>query len=871
MGILAHIADMLARRRDARNVPFALLFKKFKGILARNNRILELMADMGDKLGGEYVFDRQYIIDACKQLDDNVFKLISDMSVLTRSKSADLFQAFERIQRRMGEELTGRRDFSGRRLTLSLRDIGMEAEDEVGGKMSQLGDLSNRLNLPTPDGFAITTAAFFAFMSAEGLLELAEQGIRDWDGTDQSLHALSDLMHERIMDAPLPLGLVAQIDIMLGSLSAGRKGPLRLALRSSAWGEDGDSSFAGQYATELNVPPGMVVEAYKTVIASAYSIEAWRYRIDRGYQENEVAMAVGCQIMADSHASGVLYTCAHTPDNVCEALVVSAAWGGGAAVVSGETATDTVFLGRTPPYEIITRETAHKPRQLVPAPRGDLAWQDVPEEFQNAACLTDDQLKRLASVGMQLERYYKRPQDVEWTFDAQGRLYILQSRPLRSSGDAELSALVQDATSRAEIIFSGRGMVAQRGIAVGKVVLVDYSTDLDQFPEGGILVSKFTSPRYARVMRRARGIITDVGSPTGHMSTIAREQRVPAVVNTQIATQMLHNGDEITLDATQNIIYRGCIAELDRFERLEADMFEESYEYRLLRRLLKSVSPLNLVDPHSDNFRPRACRTYHDITRYIHEKAVEALVELSQRHQALHHAPARRLMDGPPLGLTVIDAGEGLDCKAESASVAIAEIRSAPLRAFLEGLTESGMWDTAPVPVDMGSFMSSFTRTFSASLAGPDKIGRNLAVALKDYMNVNMRLGYHFNTIDAYIGDQVNDNYIYFRFLGGVTELIRRSRRARFVAAVLDRYDFMVEVHGDLVIGRIKKLSVSRMLVRMRMLGGLVGYARQLDARLHSDEQVMEHVRAFTEAIASVAAGQTGGGGGNAATAHPCS
>lgn len=849
MRIMARIADMLAGWRSEQNVTFALLFKKFKSILERNNRILELMADMGDKLGGEYIFDSKYIEDASSQLNDQVFKLISDMSVLTQNKNTALFLAFERIQHRLQEEIAGRRHAEGGRMVLPFQDIGIEAEDEVGGKISQLGDLSNRLHLKTPNGFAITTTAFFTFMSRNGLLDLAQKGIEEWDGTDQGLHELADLMQSSIMESPLPWRLVAQIDTMVDVLSVRPKAPLRLALRSSAWGEDGDSSFAGQYGTELNVPPDKVIEAYKTVIASTYSMEAWRYRLDRGYHESEVAMAVGCQIMADSRISGVLFTCTQTSGAACESMVVSATWGGGAAVVSGETATDTIYLSRTPPYPPLTRAITHKTRRLVPASRGDLVWEDVPEQLQDIPCLTDDQLEQLARAGMSLERYYKRPQDVEWTFDARGELHILQSRPLRSGGDAGLSLTVQDATSKAEVIFAGKGLVAQRGVAVGKVVLVDHNTDLDQFPEGGILVSKFTSPRYARVMRRACGIITDVGSPTGHMATIAREQRVPALVNTEDATSLLRNGDEITLDATQNVVYRGHVAELDRFERAEPDMFEESYEYRLLRRLLKHIAPLNLVDPHSDDFKPQACKTYHDITRYIHEKAVEALVVLSQRHDALHHAPARRLKDGPPLGLTIIDAGGGTSCPPQAAALNMDEITSVPLQAFLQGMSISGMWDTAPVPVDLGSFMSSFTRTFTASMAGPDTVGRNLAVALRDYMNVNMRLGYHYNTIDAYISDQINDNYIYFRFLGGVTELVRRSRRARFVADVLDRFDFRVEVHGDLVVGRIKKLSVPRMQVRMHMLGGLVGYARQLDARMSNDELVAKHAQAFIEAI----------------------
>ena len=852
MGIMARIAGMFTGWRSSDGVTFSLLFKKFKSILERNNRILELMADMGDKLGGEYIFDSKYIEDACSQLDDQVFKLVSDMSVLSQSKNTALFLAFERVQHRLQEEMAGRRHVEGGPLVLAFKNIGIESEDEVGGKISQLGDLANRLHLQTPNGFAITTTAFFLFMARNGLLELAQTGLDGWDGTDQGLHELSDLMQARIMDSPLPWRLVAQIDAMVDVLSAGGHTPLRLALRSSAWGEDGDSSFAGQYATELNIPPARVVEAYKTVIASTYSIEAWRYRIDRGYHENEVAMAVGCQIMAESRVSGVLFTCTQNSGSACEAMVVSAAWGGGAAVVAGETATDTFFLSRTPPYRQIAGSIARKTRMLTAAPRGDLAWQEVAEPLQDIPCLSDDQLAELARVGMSLERYYKRPQDVEWTFDGQGGLHILQSRPLRTGGDTGLSVPVQAATSKAEVIFAGKGLVAQRGVAMGKVVLVDHNTDLDQFPDGGILVSKYTSPRYARVMRRACGIITDVGSPTGHMATIAREQRVPALVNTEDATALLRNGDEITLDATQNVVYRGRIAELDRFERAEPDMFEESYEYRLLRRLLKHIVPLNLVDPHADDFKPQACRTYHDITRYIHEKAVETLVALSQRNDALHHAPARRLVDGPPLGLTVIDAGGGASCDPRATTLSMNEITSVPLLAFLQGMTLSGMWDTSPVAVDIGSFMSSFTRTFTTSQAGPDKVGRNLAVALRDYMNVNMRLGYHYNTIDAYVSDQINDNYIYFRFLGGVTELVRRSRRARFVAEVLDRFDFRIEVHGDLVVGRIKKLSAARMLVRMHMLGGLVGYARQLDARMSSDEQIAAHAQAFMKAIKSI-------------------
>ena len=88
------------------------------------------------------------------------------------------------------------------------------------------------------------------------------------------------------------------------------------------------------------------------------------------------------------------------------------------------------------------------------------------------------------------------------------------------------------------------------------------------------------------------------------------------------------------------------------------------------------------------------------------------------------------------------------------------------------------------------------------------------------------------------ISDEVNDNYAYFRFLGGVTDLQRRSRRARLLAELLEAHDFRVDVRGDLVVGRIKKLDAARMVGKMRTLGSLVSFTRQLDVKMVSDAEV---------------------------------
>ncbi|GKT07676.1 PEP/pyruvate-binding domain-containing protein [Desulforhabdus sp. TSK] len=832
-------------------VPFTVLFKKFRSILVKNNRILELMADMGDKLGGEYVFDRQYIVEACDRLNDLVFKMISDLCILNQQENVDLFIAFERIQHEIQEELEGRHAFPVTKQTILLEDLEADSNDLVGNKFATLGKIKNILDLQTPDGFVITTKAFFDFMEYNGLTKYIEATLPPREHLDDDfLEKLSHEVRERILKGKIPRTLAAHVTAATDILSVKYpKSRLRFAVRSSAWGEDGEYSFAGQYESVLNVPSKSILEAYKRVLASAYSMEAWHYRMQRGYHEHELAMAVGCQLMVDAEVSGAMYTYAPlSTEN--EQMLISAAWGLGPSVVQGMAESDTIFIDRTPPYRFQSMDVASKEMMLIPKADSGTEWTQVPEALRNAPSLNAEQMEKLAQAALVIEKYQKRPQDVEWAFDKDGKLFILQSRPLNiRPKEPEKMLQYVDSAGNDQVIFAGKGVVVQHGIAMGKAFVVQNEEDLQVFPHGSILVSRYTSPRYSRIMQRAQGIITDIGSATGHMSTLAREHRVPTIVDTGIATQVLSTGDEITLDATRNTVYRGIIKELGRFELAGEDVFEDSYEYRLLRRILKKINPLNLVDPHSQDFKPSRCITYHDITRYIHEVAVEKLINLSEKYQQYHNTTPKKLDLSIPLGLVVIDVDKGTNVAPQAKRMARENILSLPLKALIQGLIESGMWETQPVTVDLGSFMSSFTKPATSTLAHLHQQGRNLAVISKEYMNLSLKLGYHYNLLDAYIGDVVNNNYIYFRFLGGVTDLLRRSRRAKFIGDVLEKFDFLVEVHGDLVVAKIKKSSRERMIENMKMLGGLIGYTRQLDVRLTNEHQVSWCVEDFLRRI----------------------
>lgn len=209
--------------------------------------------------------------------------------------------------------------------------------------------------------------------------------------------------------------------------------------------------------------------------------------------------------------------------------------------------------------------------------------------------------------------------------------------------------------------------------------------------------------------------------------------------------------------------------------------------------------------------------------------------------------PSKRLDAGLPLNLLVIDIGGGLDAAPGTMDVGLEEVTSQPTRSFLEGMAEPGMWGTEPMPVDFGSFMSSVTRTFASYMTAPQVVGQNLAVVSKDYLNLNMRLGYHFNIVDTYISDDINANYAYFRFHGGVTDILHRVRRAKFLADVLAHHDFLVEVRGDLVVARIKKLPKTEMLEKIRLLGRLVSFSRQLDLKMQNDDAIDQYSQSFLE------------------------
>ncbi len=838
----------LARRRQGVDLKqFTEFFQRFQQILAGNNRVLELISELDDKLSGEYIFDINYLLHTTERLSEQVCLIISHLNAIAQNRYSELFSRQATIQEELENIINGRAVWAGDEYIIDYDKIDSDLTEIVGGKNAVLGEIRNHLNMTTPDGFVLTTAAYRRFMEYNDLWKKIRRiyelhGAEDGDSAQEYDRAIDALFGE----ARIPPDVAKPVGRRLNALRKRRKTEAKWAVRSSACGEDVQGqSYAGQFQSFLNCPAADVLPAYVKVIASrfrhAISVYCGRGILD----EAELPMAVGIQRTICASSAGVLYSVEPSGDRI-DCMTISAGFGLPVDAVGGRVDVDQFRVSRLDTTQIVERRTAAKTTKLRPSRDGGVESALVRGDRQRQACLTDDQVSELAKRALLLDGYFKRPVDVEWCFDSAGQLYLLQCRPLMLPRKPPARDVgLRHALAKQPIIMRGQGLVAQRGIAAGTVCQVEESDDPCEFPVGAIAVTKYTTPRLTSIIRRAAAIVTDIGSSTGHMATVAREFGIPMIVNTADATRLLSDGAEVTVDAEDNIVYHGIVKELLEYRAGAEDVFRDLKEYHILRRLLRRVSPLYLLDPNSPNFTAKECRTYHDMVHFSHEKAVQELIDLNVSSRLLRGAHSRALKLSVPLGLSVIDLGGGLAPHVGHHEIgSLDEIRSVPMKAILKGLTCPGAWSTQPTQLGFGGLVSSFTR-YTMTGQAAEYQGYNLAVISDRYANISLQLGYHFNVIESYVSDNVNDNYIYFRFVGGVTETERRHLRAILIKEILEKLYFKATVSGDLVVARLKKWEAKEVLRILEEIGRLIGFTRQLDAQMHGEESVQECFHAF--------------------------
>jgi pyruvate,water dikinase len=405
-------------------------YEAFKSLLAHDKCAHELMAELEEVYYNMDRVDFQFIADKYEHLAQSVSGIVKDLSRMSPSRYLPLKDYFKKFDSYIRFMLAPPAyDFSPP-FTTRYEEIPSDGHLLVGGKGLQLSAIKRDLQLPVPGGFSITTNAFYYFIEYNNLRKPIDEKLAGLDiNSAASLGDMSDDLVALIMNARIPPDMEKAILDAVKDCQWANVRDMRIAMRSSAVGEDGSLSFAGQYLTVLNVKEREILDAYKKVIASKYGPKALYYRINHGLSDVETPMAVLALEMIDAKASGIIYS-RDMDDLASRHLNIHSIWGLGELLVAGKVSPDIISVTKEKKPKIIAEKIGVKDKQIKFSHNGEMYAVPVRDNKKQIRSIDQASVLALAEWATELEKFYKEPQDIEWCKDHTNRLFILQSRPL---------------------------------------------------------------------------------------------------------------------------------------------------------------------------------------------------------------------------------------------------------------------------------------------------------------------------------------------------------------------------------------------------------------------------------------------------------
>lgn len=822
------------------------LFNNFRRILFLNNAVLEEMTHLERTLGGEFIFDNSFLEASVRTLASRVHHVTYNLNALTGNSYIPLYDSYQRIRTILDDILSGNTRALAAVPVLPLYQVSWELEQLVGVDLVCLAELQHHPGIQAARGFVVTSEG-----SRTLFRQMISPGAAGKDFTADDVRAGMAEQFRQLLDnrrarrfSVVVTGIDEQVDLVteiarfflipdreknrieiVADPPPFEKLPFRVLDRQDPDMDERDR-WIDQYVHSLEQIVHFLLSSdpEEEVVDVAERIVIFVRCSPVPAITGSVETRRGGRSITDS-----LTIIARTPELV--------------------DLPDTYRLRRTYPFDILQSILPPRPAGYRFAD-GRLATSHTVTQSghgceRGSALLSGKILKSLAETSMTLERVLGMPVTIEWDILEDGSCYITRLYQMQAALDQVAASELAEVEASAAILCQG-GQMVQSGVGAGRVVHVSDEMSPAEFPAGAVAVARFASPQLTPVLQRAAAVITEYGTATGHLATVARELRLPALFGVAKACSLLPSGIEVTVHAGESKVYAGVLDILLRKGTGELSFSPFDQEYRTLRRLLRFIMPLSLIDPEAANFSPEGCRTFHDIIHFCHEKAVDELAHFQERRPGLGAIRTSRMQLGVPMDIRVLDIGGGLaaDCQANPLP---ADIRSDPFAAFLEGLLQPGAWADNQPSLGFRDIVSSMPRSMGM-LTGPvDALGDNLAIVGNEYVNISLRLGYHFSVVDAHLGSDDSRNYVYFRFAGGLADPERRGRRARFIRDVLKAMDFKVSVKGDLVIGRIKSDQPRILRAALSALGALTAFSRQRDTSLYSDEDADILFRLFAE------------------------
>ncbi len=795
------------------------LFNNFRRILFLNNAVLENMAQMEQALGGEYIFDKTFLETTVRTIASHVHHVTYNLNALTGNAYIPLYDRYQDIRTILDDILSGNTRALACPPVLPLRDIGWEMEPLVGIDLVCLAELRHHPGIHGPEGFVITsegTNALAGLPTAEGseTVKISANSVRI-EMREQLENLLQNCETNKLSVVVTQVDDDAELASEVGRfviVPTGDRSVLTIieqtdnstessvsfdppAIRSE--GKRITTSTPTHLKDDLSV--NLYVRCLERIIRTLLT------RTSKTGPKDIVQYAVFVRCSPAIAGKGTVQSRTASA-NSFDVLSISS------TPAEAEHDTDTFLLHRTFPFDLIQSSITPPSAKRVVA---------------------DKELKALAETAMSLERMVGVPIALHWECSLDGTYSITRIFPLQLVLKEISGEQLAQEQKDAQVICQG-GQLVQSGVAAGCIIHVTDEMSPADFPAGAVAVARVASPQLTPILQRAAAVLTEYGSATGHLATVARELRLPAIFGVPDVLSRLPEGTEVTVDAGESTVYRGILHNLLLHGSAGMELSPTDPEYRVLRRLLRFIMPLHLVNPDSADFSPEGCRSFHDIIHFCHERAVDELAHFQERRPGLGSIRTKRMRLNVPMDIRVLDTGGGMKNDAGSESTS-SDICSEPFSIFMDGLLQPEAWTTDLPSLGLKDIISGMPRSMSLLATPAENLGENLAIVSSDYMNLSLRLGYHFSVIDAHLGSDDQRNYVYFRFAGGLADPERRARRAGFIRDVLKAMDFKVTVKGDLVIGRLKLVETGLLRSALYILGALTAFSRQRDTGLYTD------------------------------------
>lgn len=782
------------------NSPYAMseAAMQYKNVLTPYDEAMDLMAKF------ELIehTDDTVDMDAIKRLYDRlqlaVQKMIVALGDLGDQRCGDLLKIHQQFDRRTTPLFGPALSLPSHPILVSLKDIRADMAPFVGHKAAHLAAIGNTLGLPVPRGFVLTAKAFDRFMEDNELPGVIDAYLRDLtvehaERIDERCEAIRRL----ILQAPVPHDIENAIRDKLDQWCEDQGESIFTAVRSTAIGEDSEVSFAGQFATLLNVPAQSVIAAYKEVLASKYNPGAILYRLRYGMDDRSTPMAVIIMAMVSSRASGVVYT--RNPSRPEQGdLQISAIRGLGEYLMSGDTAPHVLSVCRRT-GRITTRHAAQQSHWITMRPEGGTCLEPVPHENQAHPPIDDAAARCLADWGERLEKHFGAPQDVEWAIDTAQHLYLLQSRSLGLDGPPPSEPIDVLPLERLPVLHAG-GRKACSGIVAGRIYHAG-PIHSETIPADSILVIPKAAPEYAPTVARVRGVIAAKGSAASHLASVAREFGVPMIVDTGPDDGRWIQGQWVTLYADKVTVYAGRIPTIDgNPSQRPSDPFESPVRRRL-RALSNRITHCHRPSPEEPTPRPYDVHTLHDLLRLTYRFAMETLhthrSKTGNAIQVIHWTEDNVATD--------FDIQPTIDPATPACPMG-----SAFLQALWAGLSKSPQNTTA-------------TQQFGID---------GYALIADRSMHVTIPFESQRSIIDVCRPLNHNADQIRLRVVGGTDPYYKRCLRTRFLAEVLEELGFSLHINGALLEASVASRTVENSRDLLHQIGRLLNFSHEMDRAL---------------------------------------